>query len=672
MGFGMYDLQNLNLFHVFQLGNKLKEAAYGKHCLEDVAQELVCILYEELVAGNKQDKACALVRYFKTHRFNDLEPGQKEVALQLLPADSIEPSPELKCLTLVATVGDRPEWNSRTASQGHQAIPLPSEEILQSFPMISGLLTELGVDAQRVISPDMELIGDDLDKTYGVFFVPNPVGSPLIPAQEQFVIPFGIQSVLGFGGLLPDGEVFAIILFLKIPVGRKVADRFRLLSLYTKIASFPFYTPVFKSQIDKTMQKTPPDPVQEKEFFKLRAQALESVIRTHEQLVGDAMQKLAAEAEFRKKLNEELENANREKGLILEAAGEGIYGLDLNGLTTFTNPAADQILGYESGEILGKPQHDVIHHSKPDGSTYPRETCPIYAAFRDGHIHHETEEVFWRKDGTSFPVEYISRPIIEEGTIKGAVVTFKDISERKQAEENFRRVQQQLLASQKLASIGQLSAGVSHEVLNPLNIISLNTQMLARKRKDDSDLQVFAQKIMHEVVRIEKITHSLLVFSREGDSRMVPVPLNELVQGVIDLVEHDFLLDNIKVERACSTENLVIQGDLDKLRQVFLNLVYNARYAMPKGGTLSFGCRPLQKDGVEWVEVQVADTGIGISKEHQEKIFVPFFTTKPEGEGTGMGLALAHGIVLEHGGTIRVESEEGRGTRFIIEFPRVL
>jgi PAS domain S-box-containing protein len=143
-------------------------------------------------------------------------------------------------------------------------------------------------------------------------------------------------------------------------------------------------------------------------------------------------QKLARE---REQAEEELKRATRQKELILNSAGEGIYGLDLEGNTTFANPAAEKMLGYTEEELLGKPQHAIIHHSKPDGSPYPREDCHIYATFNDGKVHRESEEVFWRKDGTCFPVEYVSTPILEDEKLIGAVVTFRDITERKIAEQ---------------------------------------------------------------------------------------------------------------------------------------------------------------------------------------------------------------------------------------------
>ena len=133
-------------------------------------------------------------------------------------------------------------------------------------------------------------------------------------------------------------------------------------------------------------------------------------------------------------LDELLRIQNRNK-LILESAGEGIYGLSAEGLTTFLNPAAARILDWEVDELLGKPMHTILHHTKPDGSHYPAHDCPIYAAFKDGKVHHIDNEVFWHKDGSSIPVDYTSSPIYEKGELVGAVVVFTDISERKRAEK---------------------------------------------------------------------------------------------------------------------------------------------------------------------------------------------------------------------------------------------
>ncbi len=141
----------------------------------------------------------------------------------------------------------------------------------------------------------------------------------------------------------------------------------------------------------------------------------------------------------RRRAEESVRLLNNQNELILNSAGEGIYGVDLNGNSTFINPSASKMIGWEAGELSGKRQHDLMHHSKPDGTPYPSEECPIYAAFNDGRVHHVTDEVFWRKDGTCFPVEYTSTPIMENNRLVGAVVVFRDVTERKYVDEEIKK-----------------------------------------------------------------------------------------------------------------------------------------------------------------------------------------------------------------------------------------
>ncbi len=256
-----------------------------------------------------------------------------------------------------------------------------------------------------------------------------------------------------------------------------------------------------------------------------------------------------------------------------------------------------------------------------------------------------------------------------EGKPLRACGTHLDITERKLAEEKIKIAQKQLLASQKLAVVGELAAGVSHEVLNPVNIISVQTQMLQRKAEGDSKIQTFCSKVRHEISRIEKILGSLLTFSRHGDSQRIKIKLKDVIEEVMELIKQDFSLDNIVIETNFCEFPCEILADKDQMRQVLLNLVNNAKHAMPGGGVLSLTCqRKETKNGV-FAQIRVSDTGTGIKEENRNKIFDPFFTTKPEGEGTGMGLSVVLGIIEEHGGKIRVESEEGKGTTLIISLP---
>lgn len=153
-----------------------------------------------------------------------------------------------------------------------------------------------------------------------------------------------------------------------------------------------------------------------------------------------AIQRTIVDVTERKRTQEKLRAAEEQMRLILESAGEGIYGLDLEGSATFVNPAAAVMLGYDAEELIGESMHELIHYSYPDGTGYPRESCPMYAAFKDGKVHVVTDEVLWRKDGSSFPVEYTSTPVRKDDEIIGAVVVFKDITERKRAEEELQKL----------------------------------------------------------------------------------------------------------------------------------------------------------------------------------------------------------------------------------------
>lgn len=153
----------------------------------------------------------------------------------------------MKCLVLLATAGERPEWNQRRDSKGHKAIPLPSEQVLHRIPMIRNLIKQLGISVNTVIRPDPKLLMDMEQRTFNVFHVADAIGNPYIPVQREFVIPCGIRPVLGFGGLLPSGDLFVIIMFLKAPVAKEAADLLKNLPLNIKVAILPFENAVFAS-----------------------------------------------------------------------------------------------------------------------------------------------------------------------------------------------------------------------------------------------------------------------------------------------------------------------------------------------------------------------------------------------------------------------------------------
>lgn len=231
----MFDLSDFTVPNMLRCSREVRKAA--SHCtnMEDAANSVVRYFYDAFVdAGG--DRSCALVRLYKTHPFGDLEPEQQQFARRQL--GDVEPSPSMKCLTLMATIGDEPEWGDRHKSRGHQAIPLPSAEIVEQAPMISQLIKQMGLDIAQLVDP--AVAARHTKRSYNVFHVESALGSPFIPAQAEFVERYGIRSVVGFGGLLRNGELFAVILFSRTPIGADSAERFRNVALDVKYAFFGY------------------------------------------------------------------------------------------------------------------------------------------------------------------------------------------------------------------------------------------------------------------------------------------------------------------------------------------------------------------------------------------------------------------------------------------------
>jgi hypothetical protein len=233
----LFDLSRFGLGDMTRCGIELRKTGSGCASMEEAASRAVRYLYQALRNPGLEQPACALVRMFVTLPFESLEPQQQAFASNILggpPASS-----SMKCLTLLATAGDLPDWNSRLTSRGHQALPLPSAEAVSRSPMIAQLIRQLGVQISALLS-DTGLVIDAAQHSFNVFYVGDANGSAFIPAQQEFVIPHGIRSVLGFGGLLPSGELFATILFSKTYIPREVADLFKTLALNVKVALLPF------------------------------------------------------------------------------------------------------------------------------------------------------------------------------------------------------------------------------------------------------------------------------------------------------------------------------------------------------------------------------------------------------------------------------------------------
>lgn len=238
-----YDINHFTIKEMTECGKTLRMIGEGAKSMEDAADRIVRYLYDNLIDGKTGRRACALVRLFKTHSYEELDTELQEFAQHMLGNKS--PYPGMKCMVLLATTGEEQEWQSRRTSSGHKAIPLPSEEAINQIPMFLPLIEQFGMKVDMLIKPDQKFLLDLEQRAYNVYYVPEALGNPYIPAQKGFVIPYGIRSILGFGGLLPSGDMFAVPMFFKVPVFREVADLFRPISLNVKIAILPFEKAVF-------------------------------------------------------------------------------------------------------------------------------------------------------------------------------------------------------------------------------------------------------------------------------------------------------------------------------------------------------------------------------------------------------------------------------------------
>ncbi|ODS34144.1 MAG: two-component sensor kinase [Candidatus Scalindua rubra] len=345
---------------------------------------------------------------------------------------------------------------------------------------------------------------------------------------------------------------------------------------------------------------------------------------------------------------------------IFDNSADGIIAINERGIIRLFNLAAEKLFGYTTAEVIGQNVKILMpepYRSEHDGY------LNRYISTGKGHIigigPREVQGL--QRDGNTFSME-LAVAEMRMGEQRMFIGILRDITKRKEMEKN-------IMESYKMASLGTLTAGVCHEVLNPLNIISSYAQLLLTDTEKGSKTENDLKKILEEVGRIVKITDSLLGFSRKEELEFKEVEVNSLLEKIISIIEPEMKLENIKLIRIFEEGLPRIMANDDELRQVFLNLITNAQGAMPGGGNLTIITQSIEKQGKPFVSIKVKDTGEGILEENINNVFDPFFTTKKEGKGTGLGLSISYGIIKNHGGKMRVNSKEGKGTTFIIDLP---
>lgn len=339
---------------------------------------------------------------------------------------------------------------------------------------------------------------------------------------------------------------------------------------------------------------------------------------------------------------------------VIESLNDGLAVVDLDDRVVRWNRGLEQLYGVRREAAMGQRLAALFDPAFVEMLHEARRETPAGAVRYRVLLMSRHEE-----DEQRLLVNTATAPLrTPDGGIAGTIVIVEDISARVQLEE-------QLQISEKMASIGLLAAGVAHEVNTPLTGISSFTQMLLEGADAEDPKTRLLEKIERQTFRAAKIVNGLLNLARPAQRETGPIDVNAVVNDVLALLEHQLKLAHISVRKDLGSPPPIALGLEYKLQQVFLNLFLNARDAMPTGGWLSISTRRENGRAV----VEIGDTGGGISTEHLSRIYDPFFTTKALGQGTGLGLSITYGIVQEHGGTIECASDEGQGTRFVLEFP---
>jgi PAS domain S-box-containing protein len=664
-----HDLASFDLSGMIECGRAVRHLGGTATSMEAAAQEIVRFFYNHLVDAESGARNCALVRCFKTHAFSQLPEELRDAARGLL-TDTRHVTPLMPCLTLLATAGDLPEWNDRRRSRGHAAIPLESVDIVQRAPMIASLLQQMGLAIEAALYPRPELMIDADQHAFNVFHVEDAVCDLSVPAQVNFVQPYGIRSVLGFGGLLPTGELFAVIMFSRTTIPRATADLFRTIALGVKLALLPFAQgPVFESQHEfplkdaglalSAVAATGPNADSEPPLGQTTEEALRSEVMTLRLLIP-ALEQAAlyqtrrlksAFADLQKK-EEQVRQQRERLGALLEATTAGVILLDREWRFTFLNNHAQRLILAEGRELLGQ-------------NVWERFPDAVNTAFWT-HYHramHERVDVQFQ--------EYYPAPIDRWFEVhafpsqEGIAAFFHDITDRLMTEATLRQ-------TEKLAATGRLAASIAHEINNPLEAVTNLLYLLMQEPGLSDSAREFGRLAEQELQRVAEITTHMLRFYRQS-TNPAEVDVEEVIESVLVLFHGRLNQSEVRVEKRyrCRRKLFCFAGEL---RQIFANLVGNAIDACRSGCVLKVRLREAHdpSSGEPGLRVTIADTGKGMSRAVQARLFEPFFTTKGI-TGTGLGLWVSLELIQKHGGKVSVRSAEGErhhGAVFAVFFPR--
>ena len=393
---------------LLQVSTAVRRMGNDATSMEEVATELVTYLRDYFVDKELGTSALPLVRCYVTQRRSQLEPALQDYALAA-GVDAFADR-DVVCLTLLATAGEKASWNDRRASVGHRAIPLPSVATLSRLPMVAQLVKQLGVDPQHLVEPDPALFRNLEERQYNVFFVQEAHDSPFIPDQDNFVIPYGIRSVLGFGGALPHGELFAVILFSSVSMPPTAVDTFAPVALSAKLSFLSLVGHRVFSDAP-VLGNPSPEPGQDLTLLESRVGVLSQLLDVRANVVESEARRIEEELVEARRLHAEaaetsaaLALSEARKTAILEGSLDCIIGMDAKGHITEFNRAAESTFGCSRTEVIGSALADLFIPAE----MRERHRLGLRRLVTTGEgpiLNRRIELSALRHDGTEFPVE---------------------------------------------------------------------------------------------------------------------------------------------------------------------------------------------------------------------------------------------------------------------------
>jgi len=355
--------------------------------------------------------------------------------------------------------------------------------------------------------------------------------------------------------------------------------------------------------------------------------------------------------------------ARREIDSLLEATGDGVLGIDLSGACLSLNRAGSRLLGYTESEISGRDVHDTLFHTLPDGSPRPREVSPVLAAVAEGReVHSEDGAILWRRKRVAFPARWSLQPLIDGTELRGAVLTFTDMTEIQQKEEELRRAIRQ---REDVVSI------VSHDLRNPLGVVLAAADLLLELPLDEKQRRRQVEIIARAGKRMRNLIEDLLDVARIEAGALVVRPSREELMPILEEARNLFAdqaeAGSIRLKVAEAQGDPRARVDRDRIMQALSNLIDNALRVVPEGGRVTLAAR----EGVDDVYVTVSDSGPGIALDLLERLFDRFAQLEDgSGGAAGLGLTIVKGVAVAHDGEVTVASEPGHGSTFTLRLPK--